>query len=55
MAYDSLIRTAVITQVITETTMPDTISQGSISIVCYPFNQRFETVLNTFSNMLSMV
>ncbi|WP_299019887.1 hypothetical protein [uncultured Photobacterium sp.] len=36
MAYDSLISTAVIKQVITETTMPETISQGSISIVCYP-------------------
>lgn len=34
--YDSLIKTAVIRQVITETIMPETINQASISIDSYP-------------------
>lgn len=53
--YDSLISTAVIRQVITETIIPETINQGSISIVSYPFVvEQDEWLLNRFYIVLAM-
>ncbi|GHA61213.1 hypothetical protein GCM10007086_38700 [Photobacterium aphoticum] len=39
---------------ITETMIPDTINQGSISIVSYPFVEQEEALLNDVYILLSM-